>query len=375
MAQMMSQSLPLSNGRAVVCRHCTPDDAPLFAAFQQQVAQESTHTMQMVARVPDESLVRAKWDEATADPVALQLGAFCEGRLVGLCGVHPLRPLHPWTQHVARFGLMVLQEFWGSGLAQRLMEMCHEHARRKDVSRLEATVRLANARGVHFYEKLGYAIEGTRHHAARIDGEWQDEYFIAKIFPRDVAESHWQPPSLKTARLLLRPLVATDAAAIFQYASNPNVAQMTQWAPHQTTSQSLAFIQDYAWPNYRQRVPEPFGITQKCAADTVRGTVGCFWASRTDQCMELGYALAEPLWGQGLIAEAATAVLAYVFREFAVQRVQARCKVENAASARVMEKIGMHYEGTSRRSVWHNDRYWDMRHYAVLRSENVHERI
>lgn len=375
MAQCAPQTLLLADGRTIIIRHCTPDDAPLFAAFQQQVAQESTHTLQMVARVPDESLVRAKWDEATADPVALQLGAFCEGRLVGLCGVHPIRPLHPWTQHVAHFGLMVLQEFWGSGLARRLMDICHEHAQREDVSRLEATVRVANARGVRFYEKLGYAIEGTRHHATRIDGEWQDEYFIAKIFPKDVAASHWQPPSLETTRLRLRPLVASDAAAIFQYARNPNVARMTQWAPHQTASQSLAFIQDYAWTNYRQQIPEPFGITLKDAADTVVGTAGCFWISRTDQCMELGYALAEPLWGQGLIAEAATAVLAYVFRTFDVQRIQARCKVENAASARVMEKIGMQYEGTSRRSVWHNDRYWDMRHYAVLRDAHVHERI
>ena len=184
-----------------------------------------------------------------------------------------------------------------------------------------------------------------------------------------MADVSWRPPTLPTERLVLRPLVDGDAGDVYQYACNPRVARFTLWEPHESQLESLEFIQGYAMSNYAHGVPDPFGITLRGDGKEV-GTVGCFWVSREHRCMELGYALDEPMWGQGIATEASRGVLDYVFSHFEVERVQARCKKENVASARIMEKLGMRYEGTLRSAVFHQGRFWDVEYRAILRGRS-----
>ena len=83
--------------------------------------------------------------------------------------------------------------------------------------------------------------------------------------------------------------------------------------------------------------------------------------------MELAYARAESEWGKSDFAEAAKEVLDFCFKEYGVERIQCRCKAENVQSERVMQKIGMTYEGTLRRDVFHRDKFWDMKYYSILK--------
>lgn len=174
-------------------------------------------------------------------------------------------------------------------------------------------------------------------------------------------------PTLSTARLILRPLIAEDAPSIFEYAKNPKVSDFTMWEPHQTEADSKSFITDYALKFYEEGTPEPYGIILKADPAKVIGTVGCFWVSKYSQVMELAYAIAEPHWGKGLVPEASGALLEYCFHNLPVQRIQARCKAENKSSVRVMEKLGMSFEGTLKSLVLHRDRFWDVHYYARVR--------
>jgi ribosomal-protein-alanine N-acetyltransferase len=179
----------------------------------------------------------------------------------------------------------------------------------------------------------------------------------------------WRPPVLKTKRLILRPLEERDAPAIFEYAKNPNVSKYTLWEPHQSLADSLSYIKDYAFTKYQQGIPEPWGIVLQDDPGKVIGSVGCFWSNKASKNMELAYAIGENQWGKGLVVEASRAVLDYVFGAFEVGRVEARCMVQNRASARVMEKLGMKFEGTLQSSLlWRNQR-WDMHHYSILAGE------
>jgi [ribosomal protein S5]-alanine N-acetyltransferase len=67
---------------------------------------------------------------------------------------------------------------------------------------------------------------------------------------------------------------------------------------------------------------------------------------------ELGYVLSREHWGKGLMPEAVRAVIRFGFGRMELNRIQARCVAENTASARVMEKAGMTYEGTLRESEY-----------------------
>lgn len=178
--------------------------------------------------------------------------------------------------------------------------------------------------------------------------------------------SIWQPPVLETDRLILRPIEISDAESIYSYAKNPNVSQYTLWEAHQSVQDSEDYIRNYIFDYYSKNVPEPFGITLKDNPKKVIGTVGCFWVSKSAKSMELAYAIAEEHWGKGLVAEASAAVMNYCFQEYSLRRIQARCKAENKASARVMEKIGMSYEGTLKSAIFHRNKYWDMCYYAKI---------
>lgn len=366
MATYGPETFTTKSGNTVVFRHCSPSDVDSFLEFQPKIAAETTNTLQVIGKSPDPNKVREAWDADSKSTVSLRLGCFLGSKIIGQLSFFPERnPPHPWTEHVGRFGMFILKEFWGEGLGRRLLEIMERHALNCGISRIEAMVRTKNERGVHLYSRMGYEIEGTRRHAALIDGEFHDEYFISKL----LGEDSWLPPILETERLILRPLSISDAPAIFEYASNPNVSQFTLWEPHKTIKDSESYVLDYAIPYYREKTPEPFGITLKESPQTVVGTVGCFWVSKSSKSMELAYAIAEPLWGKGLVAEASKAVVDYCFEKYELTRMQARCKTENISSAKVMEQVGMKFEGTLRSAIFHRSRHWDMHYYAILRSE------
>ena len=77
--------------------------------------------------------------------------------------------------------MMVLRDYWGQGIGGRLLEIMEDFARSVEFTRIEATVRTENERGLNLYLKNGYAIEGTRLHSAVINGKYKDEYYISKL--------------------------------------------------------------------------------------------------------------------------------------------------------------------------------------------------
>jgi len=178
----------------------------------------------------------------------------------------------------------------------------------------------------------------------------------------------WLPPELESDRFVLRALKESDAKDIFKYAGNENVCKLTTWSAHKSVEDSLKFIQEYAFKKYEEETPEPYGVTLK-GEDKVIGTVGAFWSSRKNQVMEIAYALGEENWGQGFIPEAALAIRDYCFLQHKISRLQSRCLKENKVSAKVMEKIGLTYEGTLRNSEVIKGVARNMVYYSMLPKE------
>jgi ribosomal-protein-alanine N-acetyltransferase len=179
----------------------------------------------------------------------------------------------------------------------------------------------------------------------------------------------WRPPTLTTPRLVLRPFVEADAGPLFEYAKNPNVTRFTLWDHHKSETETLAFVRDYAQLRYREGMAEPYAIAFANDPANPIGSCGCFWAAYSHKTMELGYWVAEPFWGRGIAVEACRAVLGSVFKEVNPERMQARVIAGNAASGRVLEKLGFRYEGTLRASLIRRGNVEDVLMYSVLRGE------
>jgi ribosomal-protein-alanine N-acetyltransferase len=175
-------------------------------------------------------------------------------------------------------------------------------------------------------------------------------------------------PELETERLLLRKMRLDDAEAMFAYASDPEVTRYVLFETHRSVEDSESFLR-LALEGYERGDFGGWGVVLKDSGAFV-GTCGMDAGYASEHARaELGYVLSREHWGRGLMPEAVRAVIRFGFGRIGLNRVQARCIAENAASARVMEKAGMTYEGTLRESEFIKGAYRDMKLYSILRRE------
>lgn len=183
----------------------------------------------------------------------------------------------------------------------------------------------------------------------------------------EIAQIYAKLPTLETERLRLRRVSMQDADQMFAYASDDEVARYVTWDTHSSIDDSKNFIQFILY-QYAKDDIAPWAIELKENGRMV-GTVDFVWWKPDQQIAEIGYVLARECWGQGIMTEAAAALLKLGFGGMELDRIQARCFSENIGSQRVMEKIGMSYEGTLRKGIKIKGRHWDIKMYSILKEE------
>ena len=175
-------------------------------------------------------------------------------------------------------------------------------------------------------------------------------------------------PELETERLLLRKMRLDDARAMFAYASDPEVTRYVLFETHRSIEDSQAFLR-LVVEGYERGDFGGWGVVLKDSGAFI-GTCGVDVGYAPEHARaELGYVLSREHWGKGLVPEAVRAVIRFGFGRMELNRIQARCIAENTASARVMEKAGMTYEGTLREYQLIKGAYRDMKFYSILRRE------
>lgn len=174
-------------------------------------------------------------------------------------------------------------------------------------------------------------------------------------------------PTLETDRLLLRKLRMDDAPAVFAYASDPTIGKHTAWPPHRTLADSEAYL-EMALKLYEGGNEALWGVVLK-EEDRVVGTCGLYDIDLRHATAALGYILALRLRGRGIMPEAMRAVLSWGFGPLGLQRIQGVCRVDNAPSTRVMEKLGLVPEGVMRSCRVVKGQRIDMKLYAILASD------
>ncbi|WP_171070191.1 GNAT family N-acetyltransferase [Methylobacterium terricola] len=163
------------------------------------------------------------------------------------------------------------------------------------------------------------------------------------------AASLTPPHRLATARLVLRPAQPADAAALFSaYTADPQVARFMIWRPHRAVEETQAYLRACAeqW------------AAGTCFTDLLEeadraGPIGAIALRPAGTSADFGYVLARAAWGRGLMPEALQALSGWALAQEGIWRTFATCDVANQASARVMEKARMRFEGVLRRHTVH----------------------
>ena len=147
---------------------------------------------------------------------------------------------------------------------------------------------------------------------------------------------------LKTPRLILRPWRESDLEDFFEYASVDGVGQMAGWAPHKDRDASREVLNRFIEGKktfaleYQGKVVGSLGIEKYKEEDAPE--------FENLRCRELGFILAKPCWGMGLMPEAVREVQRYCFEDLGLDALFCGHFIRNERSRRVQEKCGFaHY--------------------------------
>jgi RimJ/RimL family protein N-acetyltransferase len=166
---------------------------------------------------------------------------------------------------------------------------------------------------------------------------------------------------LQTERLLLRRYKTPDIPVLVSLIGAREVAAMTLRVPHPyTENDARALLRQIA----KDKPPSRFGIFLRDTGQLCGG-IGLNLDKDHDRA-EIGYWLGIPYWGRGIATEAARAIVRYGFEVLALNRIFAICYRGNDASLRILEKLGMKYEGRSRQHVKKWGEYRDVENFGLL---------
>ena len=150
--------------------------------------------------------------------------------------------------------------------------------------------------------------------------------------------------NLETARLILRPWKESDAAILYEFAKNPLIGPAAGWPVHTSVENSRMIIRDVLSIN------ETYAVTLK-GDDTAIGSIGLLIGDKSNLYIkenegEIGYWIAEPYWGQGLIPEAAREIMHHAFEGLGMSMLWCGYYDGNEKSKRVTEKCGFRFHHT-----------------------------
>ncbi|MFD7070128.1 GNAT family N-acetyltransferase [Streptomyces sp. NPDC059913] len=174
-------------------------------------------------------------------------------------------------------------------------------------------------------------------------------------------------PSLRTARLRLRAFEDADGDGLFALHSSARVLRYWDSPPWSERERAGRFVE-----TCRRMAREGTGV--RLAVDRVSDGAFLGWCGLVGwnpdyRSASLGYCYGEAAWGHGYATEAAGSLLRWAFDTLDLNRVQAEADTRNAASARVLEKLGFVREGTLREDCVVNGEVSDSWVYGLIRRD------
>lgn len=171
-------------------------------------------------------------------------------------------------------------------------------------------------------------------------------------------------PTLNTERLILRPMCVGDAADMFDYAQREDVTTYLLWSPHQSISYTREYLK-YIETRYDAGDFYDWAVIEKSSGKMI-GTCGFTRIDTPNNAGEIGYVLNPEFHGKGYGTEAASEALRFGFDVIGLHRIEAKFMEGNVASLRVMDKLGMTFEGFRKESMLVKGKYRTIGISAIL---------
>ncbi|WP_107312577.1 GNAT family N-acetyltransferase [Burkholderia metallica] len=177
----------------------------------------------------------------------------------------------------------------------------------------------------------------------------------------------FEPVTLSTSRLVLRPLREADAHAFFEIWSDAEAMRYFSFAPMTRVEQAVERVA-------RNLTTSASGQDLICVLELretgeALGECALFHANEQCRRAEIGFSLRRAFWRGGYMREAASAVLDHAFDTLRLNRIEADIDPRNVASAQLLERLGFTREGVLRERWIVGDEVSDSALYGLLASD------
>jgi len=251
------------------------------------------------------------------------------------------------------YALAVADEHRRQGIGRRMLEEAEHALLARGCDKINLQVRTTNAETVEFYERCGFSVESRASlgKPLRVEGE-----SIADPVPNirvndeiTLSQVRWDD---KPA--YLKHLNETDEFHYFTdvtpFPCQDIDADAEIWKANRETLEAN-----------RRRTWAIRGNDGQ-----LLGESGLYGITRGEMA-EIGYWLAKPLWGQGIVTEVVRRLCDFGFDEFDLRRIFGRVFATNPASARVLTKAGFEWEGTLRSHHFFRGEAIDVLYFGKMR--------
>lgn len=144
---------------------------------------------------------------------------------------------------------------------------------------------------------------------------------------------------VETERLLLRELNIDDAESFYKLNLNPKIIQITGNSAFKNVDEARVFLENYT--EYAENGYGRWAVIEKSSNQFV-GWCGLKYDHQKNET-DIGFRFFEEHWNKGFATESAKACLKYGFEELNLKSIVGRAMLENVASIRVLEKIGLKF--------------------------------
>ena len=178
-----------------------------------------------------------------------------------------------------------------------------------------------------------------------------------------------EQPTIKTERLVLRQFNLSDSKRVQELAGDIKIFETTLNVPYpyeDGMAESWIGTHENSFNNGNGVI---YAIVKKDAEELI-GTVSLIGINNIHKKAELAYWIGVPYWGNGYCTEACHAIVKFGFENANLNKIYALSFEDNIGSCRVMEKLGMAYEGTRRQDVIKNGVAIDLKSYSILKRDS-----
>lgn len=175
---------------------------------------------------------------------------------------------------------------------------------------------------------------------------------------------------LESNRLLFRKASTSDSNAMFNnWANDKEVTKYLRWDAYEKEEDTIKFL-NYLENSYKEDNFYNWMVIPKEEGVPI-GTIGAVDIDVNNNTVEIGHCYGRNFWNKGYGTEALTRIIKFFFEEVGVETIYAYYVERNSASGKVLEKVGMKYEGILRKRVYDNvtKKQVDLISYSITRDD------